>query len=86
MAAERREVRIAIGKTVFRGRRNRRRIKAGDISGASSPGKVQVISELIAGDHPDRLSEEVPAGMVKLAEEKFQEIQSAYALVVTSRS
>ena len=36
--------------------------------------------------HPDRLAGEIPAGIVKLAGEKFQEIQSAYAVVVESRS
>ena len=36
--------------------------------------------------HPDRLSGELPAGIVKLAGEKFQEIQSAYKVVVESRS
>ena len=43
--------------------------------------------ELCQEYHPDRLAgEEIPAGIVKLAEEKFQEIQSAYAVVVESRS
>ena len=43
--------------------------------------------ELCQEYHPDRLAgEEIPAGIVKLAEEKFQEIQSAYAVVVKSRS
>ncbi len=46
----------------------------------------QKYRELSREYHPDKLSGEVPAGIVKLAEEKFQEIQSAYALVVTSRS
>ena len=37
--------------------------------------------------HPDRLAgEEIPAGIIKLAEDRFQEIQSAYAVVVASRS
>ena len=43
--------------------------------------------ELSREYHPDRLAgEEIPAGIIRLAEEKFQEIQSAYAVVVTSRS
>ena len=43
--------------------------------------------ELSREYHPDRLAgEEIPAGIVKLAEERFQEIRSAYAVVVTSRS
>ena len=42
--------------------------------------------ELCQEYHPDRLAGEVPAGIVKLAREKFQEIQSAYALLATSRS
>ena len=43
--------------------------------------------ELCQEYHPDSLAgEEIPAGIVKLAEEKFQEIQSAYAVVVESRS
>ena len=43
--------------------------------------------ELCQEYHPNRLAgEEIPAGIIKLAEEKFQEIQSAYAVVVTSRS
>ena len=44
------------------------------------------LRELCQEYHPDRLSGEIPAGIVKLAEEKFQEIQSAYAVVVESRS
>ena len=47
----------------------------------------QKYRELCQEYHPDRLAgEEIPAGIVKLAEEKFQEIQSAYAVVVKSRS
>ena len=43
--------------------------------------------ELSREYHPDRLvGEEIPASIVKLAKEKFQEIQSAYGVVVTSRS
>ena len=42
--------------------------------------------ELCQEYHPDRLAGEVPAGIVKLAEEKIQEIQSAYAVVVESWS
>ncbi len=43
--------------------------------------------ELCQEYHPDRLAgEEIPAGIVKLAGEKFQEIQSAYEVVVKSRS
>ena len=42
--------------------------------------------ELCQEFHPDRLAgEEIPAGIVKLAEERFQEIQGAYEVVVTSR-
>ena len=43
--------------------------------------------ELCQENHPDRLAgEEIPAGIIKLAEERFQEIQSAYEVVVKSRS
>ena len=43
--------------------------------------------ELSREYHPDRLvGEEIPASIVKLAKEKFQEIRSAYRVVVTSRS
>ena len=43
--------------------------------------------ELGQENHPDRLAgEEVPAGIIKLVEEKFQEIQGAYEVVVKSRS
>ena len=42
--------------------------------------------ELCQENHPDRLAgEEIPAGIIKLAEERFQEIQSAYEVVVKSR-
>ena len=42
--------------------------------------------ELCQDYHPDRLAgEEIPAGIIRLAEERFQEIQSAYAVVVQSR-
>ena len=47
----------------------------------------QKYRELCQEFHPNRLAgEEIPAGIVKLAEERFQEIQSAYAVVVESRS
>ena len=43
--------------------------------------------ELCQEYHPDRLAgEEIPAGIVKLAVERFQEIQGAYEVVVKSRS
>lgn len=43
--------------------------------------------ELCQEYHPDRLAgEEVPAGIIRLAEERFQEIQSACEVVVKSRS
>ena len=43
--------------------------------------------ELCREYYPDRLAgEEIPAGIIRLAEEKFQEIQSAYEVVVKSRS
>ena len=43
--------------------------------------------ELCQEYHPDRLAgEEIPGGIVKLAEERFLEIQSAFAVVVESRS
>ena len=36
--------------------------------------------------HPDRLdAKEIPAGIIKLVEEKFQEIQNAYEVVMESR-
>ena len=38
--------------------------------------------ELCQEFHPNRLAgEKIPPGVIKLAEEKFQEIQSAYAAV-----
>lgn len=47
----------------------------------------QKYRELSREYHPDRLlCEEIPAIIVKLAKEKFQEIQSAYEVVVESRS
>ena len=47
----------------------------------------QKYRELCQEYHPNRLAgEEIPAGIIKLAKERFQEIQSAYAVVVTSRS
>ena len=46
----------------------------------------QKYRELCKEYHPNRLAgEEIPASIVKLAEERFQEIQSAYAVVVTYR-
>ena len=43
--------------------------------------------ELCQEYHPNRLAgEEIPAEIVKLAKEKFQKIQSAYEVVVKSRS
>ena len=42
--------------------------------------------ELCQEYHPDRLAGEIPAGIVKLAGEKFQEIQSAYEVVLESRN
>ena len=43
--------------------------------------------ELCQEYHPNRLAgEEIPAGIIKLAEDRFQEIRSAYAVMVTSRS
>jgi len=47
----------------------------------------QKYRELSREYHPARLAgEEIPAGIIRLAEEKFQEIQSAYTVVVKSRS
>ena len=47
----------------------------------------QKYRELSGEYRPDRLAgEEVPAGIIKLVEGRFQEIQSAYAVVATSRS
>ena len=47
----------------------------------------QKYRELCQEYHPDRLTgEEVPAGITKLVEERFQEVQSAYEVVLESRS
>ena len=43
--------------------------------------------ELCRVFHPDRLAgEEIPAGIIRLAGKRFQEIQSAYEVVVKSRT
>ena len=42
--------------------------------------------ELCQEYHPDRPSHsDIPAGVVRLVEEKFQEIQNAYVMVMESR-
>ena len=47
----------------------------------------QKFRELCQENRPDRLTgEEVPAGIIKLVEEKFQEIQGAYGVVMKSRN
>ena len=46
----------------------------------------QKFRKLCQENRPDRVAgEEIPAGIVKLAEERFQEIQGAYEVVVKSR-
>ena len=47
----------------------------------------QKFGELSQENRPDRLTgEEIPAGIIKLVEERFQEIQGAYEVVVKFRS
>ena len=55
--------------------------------GISDEDLKQKFRELCQENRPDRLAgEEVPAAIIKLVEEKFQEIRAAYEVVVTSRS
>ena len=55
--------------------------------GISDEDLKQTFRELCQENRPDRLAgEEVPAAIIKLVEEKFQEIRAAYEVVVECRS